>query len=116
MQAVERRIHIPQKDLRIRAALSHSRSSVAGQKASRCTRLTPRFAVSVLILAKPLGGGGCDALRPKKGPVLLLPEFLFSHEGRKAETRCMAVYIERGFGGAASLGRLGRKRRHRNKR
>ncbi|KAK1256048.1 hypothetical protein MKX07_008307 [Trichoderma sp. CBMAI-0711] len=91
----------------MRAALSHSRSSVAGQKASRCTRLPwMPLAASVLILERPLGGGGCeDRLgQPKTLPVLLeLPELLRSHEGKKAETRCMAAVRKGSEGGLSAV-------------
>lgn len=57
-----------------------------------------------MILDRPLGGGGGwdDRLgQPKTLPVLLeLPELLRSHEGKKAETRCMAA-VERGRRGAS---------------
>lgn len=93
-----------EKDFKMRAAFSHSRSSVAGQKASRCIRLLPRlirelaFAAAVLILAKALGDAKAALPvlvrfdQPKKagrGPVDEV-EALLSHEGRKDETRCMA--------------------------
>lgn len=98
----------------MRAALSHSRSSVAGQKASRWTRL-PELAAATLMLGTffdpivSLGGAAALAPHPQKlvvmPPVLLTrlatagggplvglveAEALLSHDGRKAETRCMA--------------------------
>lgn len=99
----------------MRAALSHSRSSVAGQKASRWTRL-PELAAATLILGTffdPIVslGGAAAVLVPQPQKLLAMPpvlltrlatagggplvglveaEALLSHDGRKAETRCMA--------------------------
>lgn len=42
--------HIPQKDLMILAALSHSSSRVAGQKASRWTRPLARLTALLVLL------------------------------------------------------------------
>lgn len=91
---------VPQKDLMILAAFSHSRSSVAGQNASFCTRPgCPAFAAATFTLAKALDTLAVvlvldlfPAPQPKKPPAPTLEpneEERFSHEGRKAETRCM---------------------------
>ena len=68
----------------MRAALSHSKSKVAGHRVSRCTRA---LAAATLILESALGV--LDRLGHPKKPPPLLPEVLFSHEGRKEETRCI---------------------------
>ena len=92
--------HVPQNDFNMRAALSHSRSRVAGQNASLWTRAL--LAAATLILARPLTLLLLDRLahqeREAAGLLLLPlelwmlaldPEFLFSQAGRKLETRCM---------------------------
>lgn len=87
----------PQKAFSIRAALSHSWSSVAGQKASRLSLPSP-FALATLMAASDLGAGGPETDRlpqPNKLPVFAVPEEdRLSQEGRKAETRCMAAAVE----------------------
>jgi hypothetical protein len=85
---------ILQNDLRMRAAFSHSRSRVAGQKASRCTRPLA-LAAAVFNLDNALEfATDIEVLerledQPKR-PALEPPDDLLSHEGRKEETRCMA--------------------------
>lgn len=81
----------------MRAAFSHSRSSVAGQKASLWTRPFA-LAAKVFILDNELEfATDIEALlerfedQPNK--LALVLEFLLSHEGRKAETRCMAGFL-----------------------
>jgi hypothetical protein len=82
-----------ENDLRMRAAFSHSRSRVAGQKASRWTRPLA-LAAEVFILDNEFEfATDIEVLerfddQPNK-PALEF-EDLLSHEGRKAETRCMA--------------------------
>lgn len=102
MQAADQ--DLLEKDFKMRAAFSHSRSRVAGQKASLCMRLPPRlirelaFAAAVLILARVLGDGSAPLPvlerfdQPKKVGLGLDEdvEVLLSHEGRKDETRCIA--------------------------
>lgn len=93
--------YAPQNDFNILAALSHSESKVAGQKASRW--IFPEFAASTLILAKDfafelelVGSVGAVGFalfpQPKNpvfGPLAAEELVLLSHEGKKAETRCM---------------------------
>lgn len=105
----------------MRAAFSHSKSRVAGQKASRRTLpwmmlpvlLFLALAALTLILAMPLAplfllppmpdwpGHEKKPPPPPAADLLVaveppLFEFLLSHEGRKAETRCMVWRVEGG--------------------
>lgn len=103
---------IPQNDLMIRAAFSHSRSRVAGQKASRWTRPLLRLvavldllATLTLMLARPLVLVVDDRRfdHPNNPPVLFVGAALFeleaeleallSHEGKKADTRCIMAML-----------------------
>lgn len=77
----------------MRAAFSHSRSRVAGQKASFCTRPLALAAVVFILDNELWFATDMEALerfedQPNKLDLVL--EDLLSHEGRKAETRCMA--------------------------
>jgi hypothetical protein len=77
----------------MRAAFSHSRSSVAGQKASLWTRPFALAAVVFILDNELWFATDIEALerfedQPNKPDLVL--EDLLSHEGRKAETRCIA--------------------------
>lgn len=80
-----------QKDRRMRAALSHSLSSVVGQYASLPIRET--VLIRLLLVVLLLLGEGILSAHPKTLSRLDLPELalfrLRSHDGSKAETRCM---------------------------
>jgi hypothetical protein len=99
-------LDVLQNDFRIRAALSHSLSSGAGQYASLPKRTAPavvdgglllRFAGVLLLLSaheKTLSKAASEGLDlwPDLALLLLLG-FDLSHEGSRAETRCMMGFF-----------------------
>lgn len=66
-------VHLPQNDLIILAALSHSRSRVAGQKASRWTRALMTLAVLLFLLLLLLEALTLILVRPLPTLALVLP-------------------------------------------